>query len=388
MDVGVERDRTMGTTLVLQAPLTSWLRPRYATTSSFVLSRSLTSRDPVREFGDSGAYILPQTLNNVRNRDIGAAIDLGLAFRQLTKDSSVVSRALRGLRPFDISTGVTRLSTYDLATFDPGLGYMLALGGVDGFIAQGEDSALSVTETHRTTFSGGADLPYGFVLTLSYSQSDVERLSRVSDGYLPSTTSQREWPIGQVRWTRAIRRGFLSAFTLSTGIREREGSTELPSSGATARTLTESSTWQNDLQLTFRNGISMRVGYNETDDVRENNGTRTIGDGQDLTANLIYAFRLPGSVSRARKQLRSSLSAVFSKSLSCLDQQDSSDCLTVSDVRRQEVRGGLDTDLTQIVTGGLHGAWSVNDARHLNRKTSQITISATFQISLFAGDYR
>jgi hypothetical protein len=60
----------------------------------------------------------------------------------------------------------------------------------------------------------------------------------------------------------------------------------------------------------------------------------------------------------------------------------------VSDVRRQEVRGGLDTDLTQIVTGGLHGAWSVNDARHLNRKTSQITISATFQISLFAGDYR
>ncbi|HET9293190.1 MAG TPA: cell surface protein SprA [Gemmatimonadales bacterium] len=388
MDVGVERDRTMGTTLVLQAPLTTWLRPRYATTSSFVLSRSLTSRDPVREFGDSGAYILPQTLNNVRNRDVGAALDLGLAFRNLMKDSSVVARALRGLRPFDISTGVTRLSTYDLATFDPGLGYMLALGGMDDFISQGEDSALSVSETHRTTFSGGADLPYGFVLTLSYSQSDVDRLSRVSDGYLPSATSQREWPIGQIRWTRAIRSGFLSAFTLSTGIREREGRTELPSSGATARTLTESSTWQNDLQLTFRNGISMRVGYNETDDVRENNGTRTIGDGRDLTANLIYAFRLPGSVSRARKQLRSSLSAVLSKSLSCLNRQDTSDCLTVSDVRRQEIRGGLDTDLTQIVTGGLHGAWSVNDARHLNRKTSQITISATFQISLFAGDYR
>jgi hypothetical protein len=32
-----------------------------------------------------------------------------------------------------------------------------------------------------------------------------------------------------------------------------------------------------------------------------------------------------------------------------------------------------------------HGAWSVNDARHLNRKTSQITISATFQISLRRG---
>jgi motility/secretion related protein SprA len=388
MDVGVERDRTMGTTIVLQAPLTTWLRPRYATTSSFVLSRSLTSRDPVREFGDSGAYILPQTLNNVRNRDFGAAIDLGLAFRQLMKDSSVVSRTLQGIRPFDITTGGTLMSTYDLATFEPGLGYMLALGGMDDFISQGEDSALSVSETHRTTFSGGADLPYGFVVTLSYSQSEIDRQSRVSNGYLSSTTSQREWPIGQLRWTRAIRRGLLSAFTLSTGIREREGRTELPSSGATARTLTESSTWQNDLQFTFRNGISMRLGYSETDDVRESNGTRTIGDGSDLTANLIYAFRLPGSASRTRKQLRSSLSTVLSKSRSCLDRQDTSDCLTVSDVRRQEIRGGLDTDLTQIVTGGLHGAWAVNDARHLNRKTSQITISATFQISLFAGDYR
>jgi hypothetical protein len=388
MDVGVERDRTLGTALTLQAPLTTWLRPRFTTTSTFVLSRSLTSRNPVQEFGDSGAFVLPQTLNNARTRDVGAAIDLGLAFRGALKDSSAVARVLRGLRPFDISTGVTRASTYDLATSEPGLDYMLALGGIEDFLAHGADSALSVSESHRTTFGGGADLPYGIVVTLSYSLADVDRLSRVSDGYLPARTLQREWPIGQVRWTKPFQKGIVSLLTVSTGIREREGRTELPSSGGTARALTESSNWTSDMQLTFRNGLSMRVGYNQSDELRENNGTRTLGEGRDVTANLIYSFRLPGSITRARKQIRSSLSGVVSKSLSCLEQQGTSDCLTVSDVRRQEIRGGLDTDLTQIVTGGLHGAWSINDARHLNRKTSQITISATFQISLFAGDYR
>jgi hypothetical protein len=52
------------------------------------------------------------------------------------------------------------------------------------------------------------------------------------------------------------------------------------------------------------------------------------------------------------------------------------------------VRGGLDTDLLQTLSGGLQVGYSVNDARHLSRRTSQISIIASFQLSLFAGDYR
>ncbi len=64
------------------------------------------------------------------------------------------------------------------------------------------------------------------------------------------------------------------------------------------------------------------------------------------------------------------------------------DCTVISDVTRQELRGGLDTDLLQTLTGGLQLGYSVNDARHLSRRTSQISIIASFQLSLFAGDYR
>jgi hypothetical protein len=60
----------------------------------------------------------------------------------------------------------------------------------------------------------------------------------------------------------------------------------------------------------------------------------------------------------------------------------------VSDVRRQEVRGGLDTDLLKTVTGGFQFGYSINDARHLSRRTSQIFLLLSFQLSLYAGDYR
>jgi hypothetical protein len=57
-------------------------------------------------------------------------------------------------------------------------------------------------------------------------------------------------------------------------------------------------------------------------------------------------------------------------------------------VRRQEIRGGLDTDLAQILSGGLQFGYSINDAAHLSRRTSQVFLMLTFQLSLYAGDYK
>ena len=50
-------------------------------------------------------------------------------------------------------------------------------------------------------------------------------------------------------------------------------------------------------------------------------------------------------------------------------------------MRRQELRGGLDTDVVSSLTGGLQVGYSINEARHLNRRTSQISLLASFQWS-------
>jgi uncharacterized protein with beta-barrel porin domain len=57
-------------------------------------------------------------------------------------------------------------------------------------------------------------------------------------------------------------------------------------------------------------------------------------------------------------------------------------------VSRRELRGGLDTELAQTVSAGLQVGYSLNDSRHMSRRTSQISIIASVQLSLFAGDYR
>lgn len=387
MDVGVERDRTVASVISLTPRISSWLRARYLTSSNFILSRSLTSRSPVQEFGDSGAFILPQTFNNLRTREFGITLDPAKGFRQLVTDSGAAARALRGFRILDFTYRTTILSTYDLATFDPGLGYMLARGRLDDFLVQDGDSALNAAQTDNITVSGGADLPYGFSASLQYTSASGDRYTRASNGYLLSQTEQTEWPILQLRWTRTMRQGVFSLVTLSSNLRQRTGRTALPSAVSNAVSRTETSTWTNDLQLTFRNGLNLTVGYGTSGDQRLNNGTTTIGDGQDISANVIYFFRLPGNVSSARKQVRVSVNALSSKATSCLDLPGVEECLPVSDIRRKTLRLGADTDILAILTGGLQAAYVLNDVRQINRKTEQLTLSLTFQLSLFSGDY-
>ena len=386
--VGVERDRSVTTALALTPRVSSWLRPRFSTSSNFILSRTLSSREPVREFSDSGAFILPQTLNNSRTRDLGVSLDLGRALRQAWGDSSGIGSAVARVRPLDVSTRLTRTSTYDLNVFDPGLGYMLALGGLDRFLSQEDEAARGATESRTTTMSTGADLPLGFTASVSYSLTRVDRFQQLGDEFSQTTTRQRDWPVGNLRWTRTFSRGAIALLAAGAGVRFREGTSTQPGGFGGAQSATSSSTVTPDMQLSFRNGLAVTAALASRSQSSENNGNATLLDQDDITGSLNYAFALPAAISRSRKRVRSNLTAVSSKTLTCLEQGLSVECTVVSDVRRQEIRGGLDTDLLKTVSGGFQFGYSINDARHLSRRTSQIFLLLSLQLSLYAGDYR
>jgi hypothetical protein len=390
LDVGVERDRQFTTSLALTPRIVSWLRPRYSTSSSFVLSRSLTSRQPIREDGDTaGAFILPQTLNNTRFNEVGVSLDIGKLMQRIAGDSGLLARATRRVRPFDISDRLSRSSTFDLAAFSPSLGYQLGFGGLGSFLRQQGDSAVGAAEVRSTTFSSGADLPLGASFALAYSRVRTDRFQHVPGSFLTSETFQREWPKGNIRLTRTLPGSPISVIGIGTTFRGVRGTTILPTvSGKPARVQNTSSTWTPDAQVTLRNGMVFTVSYSILNQENEANGNRTILDQKDLTAGFNHAFTLPASISRVRRIVRSQLSAVLSKSLTCLQGSGSSSCSGVSDTRRQEYRANLDTDFARILTGGLQFSYTLNDARSLDRKFSQITLSASFQLSLFAGDYR
>jgi hypothetical protein len=387
--VGVERDRALTTALSLTPRLSSWLRPRFLSSSSFVLSRTLSSRDPVRADGDSGAFILPQTLNNSRTNEVGGSFDLSRALRLLSGDSSLIGRAVARIRPLDASTRLSRSSTYDLSAFDPSLKYQLALGGLEGFFQQENAGARGVSEARTSTITSGADLPFGVAFTLSHALTRTTRFQRVGEAFVATETKQREWPVGNVRWSRTFKGGPLSVLALGTSFRHREGSSvQANASGAPALSSITSSSLTPDMQIGLRNGITLTLGLSNVDQMNLSNGNETQLDQNDLNSGLSYAFRLPRSISKARRPVRSSLSYLRAAARTCLKQGDQAECEVISDVRRWEVRGGLDTDLLQTLSGGLQLDYSITDARHLSRRTSQISIIASFQLSLFAGDYR
>jgi hypothetical protein len=389
-DVGVERDRSLNTALAFNPKITFWLRPRFNTSSAFVLSRSLTSRAPIRIVGDTaGGFILPQTLNNSRSYELGASVDLGRALGRLVGDSSKTGRWTSRIRPFDISNMTQRTSSYDLAAFSPGLGYQLGFGGLDRFLTQAGERALGVSESRTTTLASGADLPGGVTFSFSYSRIRSSRLQQFAGGLVDIESLQREWPAGTLRWNHPVRRGAIALIGVGGTYRHREGSTSQPNGAAgTLASATSSSTLAPDFQLGFRNGVVVTGGYSRALQQSENNGNRTENRQNDFNASFNYQFRLPTSVSRLRKQVRSSLTVLASTGVTCLQRTNDPSCFVVSDIRRQELRGGFDTDVLNIMTGGLQFGYSLTDARQVNSRVSQIFVSLTFQLSLFSGDYR
>ncbi|HET8649797.1 MAG TPA: hypothetical protein VFL95_07135, partial [Gemmatimonadales bacterium] len=391
MDIGVERDRTITTSMALTPRISSWFRPRFTTASSFVLSRFLTSRPLVRSNGDStGAFILPQTLNNSRTREIGASIDLSRALRGLFGDSSGAARALARIRPIDVSQRLTRTSTFDLAAFDPGLSYQLGLGGRDRFLQQEGASAIGATEAHNTTFTAGADLPLGFSGTLSYTLLQTLQFQRQPGGFIETQVNQREWPVGSVRFTHTFNGGPVSVLALSTSFRNRSGTSTLPPAGSGSAVVngTSSSSISPTAQISLRNGMALTLGYNALNQDTRANGTLTSVTQRDVTGGFNYSFRLPSIISQTRKQVRSSLTLFSSHSLTCLERAEDPDCLTISDILHQELRGGLDTDVSKSLTGGLEIGYSINEAKQFDQRTSTLYLQINFQLSLYAGDYR
>jgi hypothetical protein len=316
-------------------------------------------------------------------------VDFSRALRLLAGDSSGLGRAVARLRPLDVSTRMTRSSTFDLTTFDPGLRYLLGLGGLDDFLAQENDLARGAAEARVATVSGGADLPYGLTFTISHALTRTTRFQRVAEAFTETETNQREWPVGSVRWSHTFRGGLFSLLALGTTFRHREGgSVQSNRSGPAALTSITSSSLTPDMQLGFRNGVTITLGLNDLDQENVTSSSETQLEQRDFTGSMNYAFRLPRSLSRSRKQVRSSVSYLQTSALTCLQGREQVECTVVSDVRRKEIRGGLDMDLLSALSASLQTGYSVNDARHLSRRTSQISIIASFQLSLFAGDYR
>lgn len=388
LDVGVERDRNVTTSVGITPQVASWLRPRLTTGSNFTLSRSLVARNPVRIDGDTaGAYILPQTLNNARTNEMGFTLEPATLMRSAFGDSAAITRFLARVRPVDGSWSRTLMSTYDLAAFDPGTGYQLALGGFDRFLAQEGSQAIGAAVIHTARLAGTIDLPVGLTADLTYTSSDADRYQRASDDrFLVTASTQRDWPDVSLRWARPFRGGPVSLVTLSGNVRRRVSETIVPttdSSAPPAVVALESVGYRPELLLVFSNGLQVSTTAQFERGRGLNNGNRTERDTDRWDATINWSVPMPFSSRRNRKPLRTSVFASGYDQRECLVRAGSAECLSVAHIRRTELRGSLQTEVVgDLVTGGLTAQYVLNDFRHLDRKTSTLSFSLVLRMPL------
>ena len=389
LDAGVERDRSLTTSLAFNPSVSKWLRPRVARTSSFVLNRYLTGRDPVRANDDTtGRFLLPQTLNNTQAWEIGAGVDLAQATAAAFGDSGGVTRFFRRFRTLDISRRTVLSSTFDLAAFQPSLGYQFAFGGTGDFLTQEGTPALAASDGHTDAITGSADLPAGFALTATFGLSSQSRYARVLGAYQRTDISQTDWPAGSVRWNHQVRSGPLVLLTAGLGLRRSEGVTFTPAQGtegSTGRVL--STSLSPDAAFTFRSGVSVTLNYSSVDQVNAVSGNQTQVAQRTFNASVNDVFRLPVSLSRLRRQVRASLTALRSISTTCLSQAGGP-CTSVSDQRRTEINGAFYTDLVALAEAGLSFGYTVNEAREVNQLNTSLFVSLSMNIQLSSGGYR
>ena len=387
IDAGVERDRLLTSSINVTPQLASWLRPRFSTSSNFVLSRNLTSRNPVQVDGDTaGAYILPQTLNNSRVNEMGFSLDPAVLLRRIFGDTSATGRYFTRVRPIDASFSRTFTSTFDLASFDPGAGYQFALGGLDQFLSQQGVQAVGAGEIHTKVVTGGLDLPLGLSAELSLRQTLSDRYQRTSgDQFLLASTETTDWPDGRVEWTRSSSGGPLRLLTLSTGIRNRSSRSTSPSTAEgqlPAITTQESRTLSPQVRLVFQNGLALFASSSFDRGEGLNNGTVRKRSNDVVSGNVSWSVRLPAAVSSLRKPLRTSLNARVMRQSECMIDDSEEGCVTISDFRSTDLSASLETDVVGDVRGSLVVQYVLNELRQLDRKTAALNLSLILEVPL------
>ncbi|MBI4420485.1 MAG: cell surface protein SprA [Gemmatimonadetes bacterium] len=389
-NVGFERTRGLTTGLSVTPVVGSWLRPRAGLTSTFTFTRDPSGRAPVRAGEDSsGAFLAPHALANSRRREVGAGVDLARLLRGVT----LLSRAFE---PADLSFTRERRSSYDRAPFFPHLRYQLALGGTDEFRRRDGILATAAADTRSRAASGGAVLPLGLRLRVTYQDLETSSWIRRGDEQSEIRLTSREWPSGTASWLHTPR-WVLNRVITNVNAQARYRRTVAANRQSALRGLigTEAPLTENrttaispSLTLTWVGGLitTAQYGWTLTEAVAGGNVTRS--QRRDWNGAVSLSFRPPREILRLPNPLRSSLAVTASDVLVCLVPAGGGECVPVSDSRRRQADVRLDTGFSPTITGGASFGYVLTEQRHSATRFSQLIFTVFAEINFSAGQVR
>jgi hypothetical protein len=395
MDVGFLRQQTLTTRLAWSLTVARWLRPRLSWTSDFRLSRDPNAGEAERADGDTaGAFRLPTTFANGATRELALPLDVPRALRGLLRDSSVLLKALDRITQLEYTARRERRSQFNRPGFDPGLGYRLGLGGMEGFLEQEGRAALSATSLAYDQVSTRITLPFSVAVTGIFGRRETGTWLLRGSAHQRQRAVEEDWPNIQGRWIwnpRGALRSVLTTVNASVAFQERTSVSQVfalagaeGSQGLRFATLTRGVPVT--LTVSWAPGVVTSASYSQERSEADRVGSRVLGERSNVAGDVRFSFKPPREFLPLPGDIRSGLRWSLSENTTCVETAGIASCIPIAVSRRTEYNLTLDTDMPPNSSAGFSAAYVRTEDRHLNRKLSQFTLTASVRIFFQAGN--
>ncbi len=393
---GLERARTINTQVNFAPRLRGWLRPRFDFSTGYAMLRDPNSTQLLHAGDSTGALRLPERLNGLQSLNTGATLDLVRVASAWTSDSIVLRKLNNTLLPFDFNYSRTLNSAFDGTPYTPGLGYQLGFANTSGYLLNHGLLASTAGSNAAVTLTAGLKLPFGMTLSARTQRmatrnwiSGSDTTQRIIDG------EQITMPDLTLRATyhpKALEH-YVTSFTWSARYvltHQRSAvpsiTTLLPADIRTSRVVS----YPLGASVVWNDVGGLTTGFNFGTSFRKDSlpGSVTDSRAHDISADASRAFKLP-----ADWQMRSALRARlgFQQTTSVSDVSNGLAAgfrSRLADNGRQAITLNADTEIAENLTFSLQSARIVTFDNNLNRRFTQIVLSAVLQIAFFAGEMR
>jgi hypothetical protein len=387
VDVGLERERTLGTTLRFAPTGASWVRPRLELASGYTMLRD-PNLPGVTAPGADGVR-LASRFGNSQRASASAVFDLPRLTDGLSQSGWATSLT-RFIGPIDVSVGRDQLSAYDAAPLTPGWRYQFGLDEFDAVRQIGSVLAATAGAGMRYAASNTLTLPFGATIaqrvqrtdSRHYSRRFVDRMTRV-DG------EQVVFPDVTFRWSgqpTALNWLLSNVSTTVRAVHTRQSFLSPQETGSIEQRVTRLRAYPASITLVGpAEDMSLTLAFSRSNRADSLPGSAGESRSIDGSANLTKAFPLPASW-KLPGGLRTQLSYTrmetqsYVSNLAAVSQRS-----RLTDNGRHTIALNADTDLSDDISFSLQASRVVTFDHNFNRRFTQTLLSAVLNIQFFGG---
>jgi hypothetical protein len=404
---GFERERTILTSFSFAPVFSAWFHPRGDLGTQYSMLRDpnvrwfsplpgvigvdsvLATRDSI---GIARLLAVPRRMTAAQTASVGTSVDIAAAFKEYSRDSTLLRRFGAAFAPVDISYTRSLLSALDASPVNAPFGLQFGLGGPGAFRTVNGAQATTAGQTGTLNLSGSVLLPYGTAFSSRYRRTTtLNWIGRPDTTVAHVDGSQTQFPDVAVRWTYRPTGAapLFSTFDASAGFVRNEATVSLPNlftddPPEIRHTHADLFPFSGTLAFGGKSAFSTSARYSFGRQIDSLPGSIARTNRNELSVDAGRAFHIPEALGLGLKNdLRTRLGVQESHNTTIVFDPGGTFQSRLQDQGRQGFNLAADTNLSDAATFTLQGSYVIWFDNNLNRRYAQTVLSAVLQFSVF-----